>query len=172
MKLLVILNIVLLVLFVALVAGFLVYASKELRKIEIEAKECTTNSENEHIICAAIHYDNGLRYNFHDTYGIDTGFVLAGYRHPHICSVLPENPYYLKRLFNEVNKEVIQKYEELKVKYGWQEEGLTRCKCVQGFLTSKGRFVDRKEAWKIARAAGQIDDNGGCERELFSEDLY
>jgi len=68
--------------------------------------------------------------------------------------------------------EGIQKYEELKVKYGWQEGDLTRCNTIQGFLTSAGRFVNRKEAWRIARNAGQIDDNGGYERELFSEDLY
>jgi len=166
------LYIAIIVLLAIFMCVFLMCIWKMLRNIEKEVNDHGSNQNVEHIICAAIHYDNGLHYNFHDTYGIDTGFVLAGYRHPHICSVLPENPYYLKRLFNEVNKETIQKYEELKVKYGWQEEGLTRCKCVQGFLTSKGRFVDRKEAWKIARAAGQIDDNGGCERELFSEDLY
>jgi hypothetical protein len=39
----------------------------------------------------------------------------------------------------------------------------------QGFLTSKNRFVDRKEAANIAIAANQ------CEKTvtmLFSEDLY
>lgn len=41
----------------------------------------------------------------------------------------------------------------------------------QGFLTSKGRFVSRKEAEKIARECGQVTGNliGG---ELTSEDLY
>lgn len=41
----------------------------------------------------------------------------------------------------------------------------------QGFLTSHGRFVSRKEAEKIARECGQIEGNiiGG---ELTSEDLY
>ena len=41
----------------------------------------------------------------------------------------------------------------------------------QGFLTSKGRFVSRKEAEKIARECGQITGHliGG---ELTSEDLY
>ena len=44
----------------------------------------------------------------------------------------------------------------------------------QGFVTSKGRFVTREEAWKIADAAGQIlyrsagYDNG----VLFSENLW
>lgn len=46
----------------------------------------------------------------------------------------------------------------------------------QGFITNKGRFLDRQEAWKIAEAAGQIirrvggdDIDGGT---LFSECLY
>ena len=128
--------------------------------------------QKEYILCAAIHYDNGLVYNFHYNYGVETGFVLCGYRHPHIISVLPTNPYWLKNKFNDGNEEVIQKYEELKVKYGWQENSLTRCETIQGFITNKGRFVDRKEAFKIALAAGQIDESAGVDRELFSEDLY
>lgn len=41
----------------------------------------------------------------------------------------------------------------------------------QGFLTSKGRFVSRKEAEKIARECGQVTGRliGG---ELTSEDLW
>ena len=46
----------------------------------------------------------------------------------------------------------------------------------QGFITSKGRFVDRKEAWKIAveqkqivRRVGGDDSDGGT---LYSENLY
>lgn len=126
----------------------------------------------ETIICAAIHYDNGIHYKFQDVYGIKTGFVLSGYRHPNILSVLPTNPYFLKKMFDTGDKEEIQKYEELKVKYGWQEDGLLRCNTIQGFLTSKGRFVNRKEAYNIALEAGQIDCNGGYCKELFSEDLY
>lgn len=42
---------------------------------------------------------------------------------------------------------------------------------VQGFVTSKGRFVDRAEAERVARAAGQVTGEilGG---ELTSEDLW
>jgi hypothetical protein len=41
----------------------------------------------------------------------------------------------------------------------------------QGFYTSKGRFVDRKEAMIIAKEAGQVE-NIGTREMLFSEDLY
>lgn len=43
----------------------------------------------------------------------------------------------------------------------------------QGFYTSKGRFVDRAEAYKIAKRAGQIiTDDKRLRPYLFSEDLY
>lgn len=126
----------------------------------------------EYILCAAVHYDNGLKYKFHDKFGIETGFVIAGWRHPYVASILPTNPYYIKNLFDKEDKEGIQKYEELNVKYGWQEESLTRCETVQGFLTNTGRFVNRKEAFEIALNAGQITEDCGYCGELFSEDLY
>jgi hypothetical protein len=40
---------------------------------------------------------------------------------------------------------------------------------VQGFLTSKNRFLDRQEAAKIAVGAGQCKESITY---LFSEDLY
>lgn len=43
----------------------------------------------------------------------------------------------------------------------------------QGFLTSTGRFVDRKEAHRIASAAGQIVKRcGGDAETLYSENLW
>lgn len=43
----------------------------------------------------------------------------------------------------------------------------------QGFITNFGRFVDRKEALKIARANNQIRYSIGYEPdELYSEMLY
>lgn len=45
----------------------------------------------------------------------------------------------------------------------------------QGFLTSHNRYVDRAEAFKIAKENGQIIHNmfdGQDEGELTSEDLY
>jgi hypothetical protein len=42
----------------------------------------------------------------------------------------------------------------------------------QGFLTSTNRFVDRKEAYKIAALAGQIKNIDYSNPDLYSEDLY
>ena len=51
-----------------------------------------------------------------------------------------------------------------------------RIKCLrnskQGFLTTKNRFVDRKEAMNIARNEGQIISEFGNGIELYSENLY
>jgi hypothetical protein len=44
--------------------------------------------------------------------------------------------------------------------------------CEQGFLTTKGRFVDRKEALKIANRADQIVEKHGHPGLLFSEDMW
>lgn len=41
----------------------------------------------------------------------------------------------------------------------------------QGFITSEGRFVDRKEAKQIAKQAGQLIRNSMF-THLISEDIY
>jgi len=44
---------------------------------------------------------------------------------------------------------------------------------VQGFVTNKGEFLTREEAWIIALAEGQIIRRcGGDGEKLFSENLY
>jgi hypothetical protein len=42
----------------------------------------------------------------------------------------------------------------------------------QGFVTSDGRFVDRKQALVIAQAAGQIRRKTPPDYLLFSEDVW
>lgn len=53
----------------------------------------------------------------------------------------------------------------------WQSKNVSRDPYHQGFLTSTGRFVDRKEALKIAldnnQVVGKIIGNN-----LYSENLY
>jgi len=45
-------------------------------------------------------------------------------------------------------------------------------KYVQGFLTSKGMFVDREEGAAMAIAAGQVEEGAQISKCLTSEDLY
>jgi hypothetical protein len=50
-----------------------------------------------------------------------------------------------------------------------QDTGLRSQPCIDGFMTSQGRFVDRKEAARIAYEAGQIPEPVAA---LHSEDIY
>lgn len=55
----------------------------------------------------------------------------------------------------------------------WQSKSVSRDPDDQGFLTSKGRFVNRKEALDIALKNNQvIDENEIRGNNLYSEDLY
>ncbi len=108
--------------------------------MEEEYKEILANNEKfEYVICAAIHFDDGKFY-VHQPRNITKGFVICGRRH-HNCFIA-------------------KKCSEFSEKTG---------DAIQGFLTSKDIFLDRKEAGKLAFEAGQITTETTC---LFSEDLY
>lgn len=96
-------------------------------------------AKQEYIICAAIHVDDELSW-LHQPENITTGIVLCGWRHDNIW-------------------------------YNWIQlsTGKTRRTVHLGFLTSKNRFVNRKEAAAIAFDAGQIPEPSEC---LLSDDLY
>lgn len=100
----------------------------------------------EFIICAAIHFLDGKNHN-HQPKNVTTGFVIAGRRH-HNC-------YLTLSIIKD-------------------DETTMKLKNVQGFITSTDRFVDRKEAYEIAKREGQLfsgilhDDNP----ILISEELY
>lgn len=105
---------------------------------------CTSAETPERILCAAIWVDDG---EFHIHQPTKSGFVVCGYRHANIISSL----HVLAPLQNAAMRRM----------------------STQGFLTSKGRFVDRVEALEIAKAAGQLlRGTGGPGGQLYSEDLY
>lgn len=98
--------------------------------------------EKEKIICAAIWFDDGEKYD-HQPVNINSGFVIAGMRH-HNCFQT------LAIISRDIGSHV--KYEK-----------------AQGFITTLNKFVTRERAAKIAYEAGQTIMNLG---KLFSEDLY
>ncbi len=51
-------------------------------------------------------------------------------------------------------------------------KAVTHDKFIQGFVTDDGQFVDRHEAFKIAKECGQIKAEPWAEPTLMSEDLY
>ena len=106
----------------------------------------------EKIICSAIHYDDGNYYMGQDVYKISSGFVIGGFRHQNIISVVATNNYY-----EHPEMHLIQKKNGVKYK------------TIQGFITSLGRFVDREEGAEVAFKAKQTSKKL---KTLFSEDIY
>ena len=99
----------------------------------------------EYILCAAIHYKDNRVYPAQPT-NIDTGIVALGYRHKNCYDAMTILGYDMQ-LVNRTH---------------------------QGFLTSHNRYVDRKEAYQIAKNAGQLLMNLDEQEqpELISENLY
>jgi len=100
------------------------------------------NGKTEYVMCAANWIDDGVDYDF-KPYNINTGRVFSGHRHPQIFELTRD----------------IYPYD----KYG----RLT----TQGFLTTKNRFLTRKEALVLVKENGQLT-KPIIGSELTSEDLW
>lgn len=97
-----------------------------------------------YILCAAIWLQDGKQYD-HQPKNIESGYVICGRRH-HNCFATR------MAVLKSEGKELIKD------------------KCVQGFLTSDDRFVDRKEGKLICK---EINQGIHQEKEiLYSEHLY
>lgn len=115
----------------------------------------------EFIVCAAIYINDN---QIHDAQpkNIEIGFVIAGRRH-HNC---------YQTIKDLTGQDINNRYLDF-VKSLTPEEARKH----QGFITSLDRYVDRKEAWKIAKENNQIvyglsvSDNGD-DSILISENLY
>lgn len=106
------------------------------------------NKKEEFIICAALHYRDGLKYQ-EQPRNIESGIVVAGRRHNNCFMTL-------KQLFPSLNEKIIEHKDF-------------------GFITSHDNFVTRAEAFKIAQLQNQIwheIHKGVKENILTSEDLY
>lgn len=102
--------------------------------------------ETEYVLCAAIHFNDGKLHE-HQPKNIKTGFVICGRRH-HNC-------------FASVMS-LIGMDGCISLKEDYQ---------IQGFLTSSDIFLNREEAYILAKYCGQIDGDDE-EKELYSEDIY
>lgn len=109
---------------------------------EIRLNAHLNNGKTEYVMCAANWIDDGIEYTF-KPYNIDTGRVYSGHRHPQIF---------------ELTKDI----------YPFSEYGKST---VQGFLTTKNRFLNREEALELVQKNGQLTKPilGGV---LTSEDLW
>lgn len=106
----------------------------------------------EWVLCAAIHFDDGKKREGQPD-NIQSGFVIAGRRH-HNCyatlqaigEALGITEGIVKNLFERVGRDS------------------------QGFITNLDRYVDRKEGYRIAKAAGQIQFGGEATDVLINFD--
>lgn len=101
----------------------------------------------ERILCSAIHVKDGKKHE-HQPKNIDSGFVVCGRRH-HNC-------FYTISLMGN------PEYKNMAGRDG------------QGFLTNTDKFVSRKEAYLIAKEAGQLLHNlhDISNPILISEDVW
>lgn len=117
----------------------------------------------EFILCAAIYYNDGKKH-IHQPKNIETGFVIVGRRH-HNC-------YATLSTIADIDTAIKLKIENIENKMTLDDHRKS-----QGFITSLDRYVDRKEAWKIAKENNQIKFglkvcDRGEDSELISENLY
>jgi len=101
----------------------------------------------EYILCSAIWFNDNKNHE-HQPKNVSNGFIVCGRRH-HNCFITAFILNDEKKIISKMNK--------------------ANRKIIQGFLTNLDRFVDRKEAGKIAFKANQISKTTDC---LMSEDLY
>ena len=100
------------------------------------------NGKTEYVMCAANWIDDGLDYTF-KPFNINKGRVYSGHRHPQCFELM--NDLYPHNVWGQ--------------------------KTIQGFLTTKNRFLTRSEALELVKKNGQLEGDiiGGV---LTSEDLW
>ena len=109
------------------------------------------NNKKEYIICAAIHFKNEIVYK-EQPINVKSGIVIAGRRHSDCCLTI----------INLIGDDFLSKYNH------------ANKKAVDGFITSTNRFVDRYEAYKIAKEQNQVlyEESNSKNKILVSENLY
>ena len=100
------------------------------------------NGETEYIMCAANWINDGKHYS-HKPFNIDTGLVFCGWRHHQI-------------------------FEQTELQFPRWAFGIY---ITEGFLTTKNRFLNRKDAFELVQKTGQLTKPliGGL---LTSDDLW
>lgn len=116
--------------------------------IQVVQEREQAQGDKERIICSAIWYQELTTSHYLPT-NVDKGVVVCGHRHVH-C---------IHTMVSLTGKRSVD----------------SECgEYIQGFLTDKNRFVDRKEALKIAKEKNQIIHNISLDMGigLASEDIY
>ena len=114
------------------------------------------DNSKEYIICAAIWYQDGTEApRGMIAQNIDSGVVIGQWRHGNCINIRATNPVWNKKTL----KERLNRDEQDVPMMVSNEKPDVEYDCVDGFLTSKGRFVDRWQAAKIALDCGQVTED-------------
>lgn len=136
---------------------------------------------DERVLCAAIYCDDGKADPARGSRNYPpTGLVFGGYRHSDCFTALLSWSEHL----TPDEREAVNRRDAAAAHGGAASENWTDAQVKaaregvrgfnQGFLTTKGRFVSREEAFDIAERTGQLPEElrGRKQGSLTSEDLY
>jgi hypothetical protein len=133
--------------------------NKKVRALMHNYPDVHPKENHEYIAMSAIYFNDRRRHH-HQPNNLRLGYVVTGLRH-HNCwstkaTLTGLNPSEVRQASGKIVNVSITKG------YG---------KPIQGFVTSKNRFLNRKEACKVAYLAGQIAEWVEND-QLVSEELY
>ena len=124
------------------------------------------DNSKEYILSAAIWYKDGTEApRGFIAQNIDSGVVIGQWRHGNIINIRATNP-----LWNA--KKLAEKRGENPMEIKKHEDTLSYFDEVDGFITSKGRFVDRWQAAELALLCGQIDEKRALNDEWEGDEEY
>ena len=124
------------------------------------------DNSKEYILSAAIWYKDGTEApRGFIAQNIDSGVVIGQWRHGNIINIRATNP-----LWNA--KKLAEKRGENPMEIKKHEDTLSYFDEVDGFITSKGRFVDRWQAAELALFCGQIDEKRALNDEWEGDEEY
>ena len=112
------------------------------------------DNSKEYVICAACWYKDGTEApRGFIAQNISSGVVIGQWRHGNIINIRATNRLWNKRKLeerlNHADDDVPMRISDEKPDIDYDY--------VDGFLTSKGNFVDRWQGMKLAYEAGQVD---------------
>lgn len=130
------------------------WMSTEPEMIEIDP-DTLEEVKQEYILCAAIWYrDNTEAPKGMIAQNIDTGVVIGQWRHGNVINIRATNPIWNKKTLQE---RLDRESQDVPMRIS-NEKPDVEYDHVDGFLTSKGNFVDRWQGMKLAYEAGQVDE--------------
>ena len=124
------------------------------------------DNSKEYILSAAIWYKDGTEApRGFIAQNIDSGVVIGQWRHGNVINVRATNPLWNATKLAERRGENPMKIEKYEDTLSYFDE-------IDGFITSKGRFVDRWQAAELALLCGQIDEKRALNDEWEGDEEY